>query len=65
MADGKSCRVQQNSVPSPIMRCMMTASLRASATMAFRMPRRLAMFIAQAFSHDHFLTLIIKVWAAW
>ena len=49
-----SCRVQQNSVPSTQMRCMMTAKRRASATIAFFMPRRLAICIAQALSHDHF-----------
>ena len=46
--------VQRNLVPSLHMRCMITASLRASATFAFLRPRRLATFIAQAFSHDHF-----------
>ena len=38
--------VQRNSVPSLHMRCIITASRRASATMAFFCPRRLAMFIA-------------------
>jgi hypothetical protein len=47
--------VQRNSVPSLQMRCMITASRRARATMAFCRPRRLAMFIAQAFNQDHFL----------
>jgi hypothetical protein len=46
-------RVQRNSVPSTHMRCMMTASRRASATIAFFIPRRLATCIAQAFSQDH------------
>jgi hypothetical protein len=36
------------------MRCMITASRRASATIAFFIPRRLAICIAQAFSQDHF-----------
>ena len=36
------CRVQQNSVPSTQMRCMITAKRRASATTAFFKPRRLA-----------------------
>ena len=36
-----------NSVPSTSMRCMITASLRASATFAFFMPARLASRIAQ------------------
>ena len=47
-------RVQRNSVPSTHMRCMITASRRASATMAFFIPRRLAICIAQALSQDHF-----------
>jgi hypothetical protein len=46
--------VQRNSVPSTQMRCMITASRRAKATIAFFMPQRLATCIAQAFSHDHF-----------
>ena len=37
------------------MRCMITANRRASATMAFFIPRCLAIFIAQALSHDHFV----------
>ena len=47
--------VQRKSVPSTHMRCRMTASLLASATMARRMPRRWATRMPQAFSHDHFL----------
>src|SRR5665811_870492 len=47
-------RVQRNSVPSTHMRCMITASRRARATIAFFIPRRLAICIAQALSHDHF-----------
>ena len=46
-------RVQRNSVPSTQMRCMITASRRASATIAFFIPRRLAICIAQALSQDH------------
>jgi len=46
--------VHRNSVPSTQMRCMITASRRASATIAFFIPRRLAICIAQALSHDHF-----------
>lgn len=49
---------QRNSVPSLHMRCMITASRRASATIAFLRPRRFATFIAQAFSHDHFFTRV-------
>ena len=52
-------RLQRNSVPSTQMRCMITASRRASATIAFFMPRRLAICIAQAFSQDHFLERIM------
>jgi len=63
-AIGKLCRVQQNSVPSLHMRCMITASRRAKATTAFCLPRRLAIFIAQAFSHDHFFTFASKTCAA-
>src|SRR3974390_3883284 len=58
-AAAASCRVQQNSLPSTQMRCMMTASRRASATIAFFMPRRLAICMAQALSQDHFLERII------
>jgi len=47
-------RVQRNSVPSTQMRCMITANLRARATIAFFIPRRLAICIAQALSQDHF-----------
>ena len=47
-------RVQRNSLPSTHMRCMITANRRASATIAFFIPRRLAICIAQALSHDHF-----------
>src|SRR5215213_12018166 len=46
--------VQRKTVPSLQMRCMITPSRRASATVAFRPPRRLAIFIAHAFNHDHF-----------
>ena len=51
--------VQRNSVPSTQMRCMITANLRASATIAFFIPRRLAICIAQALSHDHFFERIM------
>jgi hypothetical protein len=47
-------RVQRNSVPSTQMRCRITASRRARATIAFFIPRRLAICIAQALSQDHF-----------
>src|SRR5262249_46352298 len=51
--------VQRNSVPSTQMRCMITANRRASATIAFFIPRRLAICIAQALSHDHFFERIM------
>ena len=57
-------RVQRNSVPSTQMRCMITASRRASATIAFFIPRCLAIFIAQALSHDHLLVRVSMTWAA-
>ena len=57
-------RVHRNSVPSTHMRCMITASRRASATMAFFMPRCLAIFMAQALSHDHFVERTSMIWAA-
>jgi hypothetical protein len=56
--------VQRNSVPSTHMRCMITASRRASATTAFFNPRRLAIVIAQALSHDHFVVRTSRMWAA-
>src|SRR5262249_5787312 len=53
-AAGTCPRVQRNSVPSTQMRCIITAKRRARATIAFFIPRRLAICIAQALSHDHF-----------
>ena len=47
-------RVQRNSVPWVHMRCIITANRRARATIAFFIPRRLAICIAQALSQDHF-----------
>src|SRR3974377_1509644 len=58
------CRIQQNSVPSIQMRCMITANRRASATIAFFTPRRLAICIAQLFSQDHFFARVSTIWAA-
>lgn len=52
-------RVQRNSVPSTQMRCMITASRRARATIAFFIPRRLAICIAHALSQDHFFECIM------
>jgi len=57
-------RVQRNSVPSTHRRCMITANRRASATIAFFIPRCLAIFIAQALSQDHLLVRVSMTWAA-
>ena len=51
--------VQQNSVPSTQMRCKITASRRARATIAFFIPRRLAICMAHALSQDHFFECIM------
>ena len=56
-------RVHRNSVPSTQMRCRITASRRARAMIAFFMPRRLAICIAQALSQDHFFENSM-LWAA-
>jgi hypothetical protein len=56
--------VHRNSVPSTHMRCMITASRRARATIAFFIPRRLAICIAQALSQDHFTERTSTIWAA-
>ncbi len=63
-AAAASSRVHRNSVPSTQMRCIITANRRASATIAFFIPRRLAIFIAQALSHDHFAERNRRLWAA-
>src|SRR6266404_1268786 len=55
---------QLNSVPSTHMRCRMTASLRATGTLALRSPLRLASLIPQAFSADHFGTRVSSTLAA-
>ena len=57
-------RVHRNSVPSTHMRCMITANRRASATIAFFIPRCLAIFMAQALSQDHFAVRTSMIWAA-
>ena len=57
-------RVHRNSVPSTQMRCMITANRRASATIAFLIPRCLAIFMAHALSHDHFAKRTSMIWAA-
>src|SRR5215475_13438199 len=55
---------QLNSVPSTHMRCRMTASLRATATLALRNPLRLVSLVPQAFSADHFGTRVSSTPAA-
>src|SRR5689334_1745844 len=55
---------QLNSVPSTHMRCRMTASLRATATLALRSPLRLVSLVPQAFSADHFGTRVSSTPAA-
>jgi hypothetical protein len=44
--------------------CMITANRRASATIAFFIPRCLAIFMAQALSQDHFAVRTSMIWAA-
>jgi hypothetical protein len=56
--------VHRKSVPSTHMRCMITANRRVSATIAFFIPRCLAIFIAQALSQDHFVERTSMIWAA-
>src|SRR5205807_309249 len=56
--------VHRNSVPSTQMRCMITANRRASATIAFFIPRCLTIFNAQALSQDHFVERTSMLWAA-
>ena len=63
-AAGTASRVHRNSVPSTQMRCRITANRRASATIAFFLPRRLATCIAQALSHDHRVERTSMLWAA-
>src|SRR5262249_30407544 len=56
--------VHRNSQPSTHTRCSITAIGRASATIAFCIPRCLAIFIAQALSQDHFVERTSMIWAA-
>ena len=55
---------KRKSAPSRHMRCRITASLRATATRARAMPRRLAICIPQARRRDHFRLRTSSVWAA-
>ena len=63
-AAAAACRAHRNSVPSTQMRCMMTANRRASATIAFFRPQRLAICIAQTLSQDHRVERTSRIWAA-
>src|SRR3974390_788287 len=56
--------VHLNAVPSVQMRCIITAKRRASATIAFFIPRCLAIFIAHALSQEHFAERNNMTWAA-
>ena len=51
-AAAAASRLQRNPPPSAHMRCMITASLRTTATVARRNPRRLAIAMPHAFSAD-------------
>ena len=53
-----------NSVPSTQMQCRTTASLRATAVLAFLMPTRLASRTPQAFKTDHRFTTLSRTLAA-
>ena len=55
---------KSNSSPVTQMRCMITASLRATATVARFMPRRLATEIPQACRRDRFRERVISTDAA-
>src|SRR5262249_39056 len=55
---------QLNSLPSIHIRCRMTASFRATATLALRSPLRFASLTPQAFSTDHFATRVSSTLAA-
>ena len=62
--DTGACLPQRHSLPSAHMRCRITANLRATATRARAMPRRLAMFMPQARKADHLVLRISSEWAA-
>src|SRR5215831_9112638 len=53
-----------NSVPSIHIRCKMTASFRATATLALRSPLRFASLTPQALSADHLATRVSSTLAA-
>ena len=56
--------LQRNSELSIHIRCRMTASLRATATVAFGKPRRCATRMPQALRLDHRCVCVSNVWAA-
>src|SRR6185436_1555835 len=53
-----------NSLPSIHIRCRITASFRATATLALRSPLRFASLTPQALSADHFATRVSSTFAA-
>src|SRR5215470_16172147 len=55
---------QLNLVPSIHIQCRMTASFRATATLALRSPLRFARRMPQALSADHFATRVSSTLAA-
>src|SRR5450759_2139878 len=63
-AAATSSLVHRNSVPSTHKRCMITAIRRATATIARFIPRCRAIFMPQAFSHDHLIVRVSMAWAA-
>ena len=63
-AFGQGCLPQRNSAPSLHIRCRITASLRATATRALAMPRRLATCMPQARSADHLVPRVSSECAA-
>ncbi len=64
IAGAAACLPQRNSLPSAHMRCRITANLRATATRARAIPRRLAMFIPQERKADHLVLRISRECAA-
>src|SRR5438270_12141256 len=56
--------LQRNSLPSTHIRCRTTARRLATATIARRIPRRLATRTPHAFSHDHLLPWVSSTCAA-
>src|SRR5258708_29670473 len=61
---GAAAAAKLNGLASTSMRCMMTASLRASATFAVFMPARLAILAAQLLRFDPLTGRVRMTWAA-